>query len=432
MKKRKLTPAILFCLICAIGLSAVVGSFVLSNADMWSRFFWFNTGEYEQFWYADTGMDFLHSIEYMKGNNPYQQWGTIYPPLANLFFKVLFHTVPDVEKQYWKDDFMSSIWLRRSDNDLRVWMPTLLLYVLFFILVSLMTHMIIADYYKKRNHVVLAFSTMFSYGYIFAVERGNIILLSMATALFFMLYKDSPRAWVRELALLSLAVSANLKLYPAVYGVMLLYNKRWKEAIRAIIYGVLLFVLPCLIFNNGLGNIRCFIDNVKHFSGTLELKNLGTSFDKILYSFCEMGKRWLGIPIPSDFFLGPVLTINRIVLPVCLACGLFMPKQWQKCLCCTLGIILFSNQGIYGTVFLTLPAVMFFKEEKRFTRDNIAPFIGFVLGIACLPVFNKPGSNFSRTSFRLQMGLLVLLVYVIVSVVRLLVSRRKEKALTAS
>ena len=34
----------------------------------------------------DTGMDFFHSIEYVRGRTPYKQFNTLYPPLANLFF----------------------------------------------------------------------------------------------------------------------------------------------------------------------------------------------------------------------------------------------------------------------------------------------------------------------------------------------------------
>ena len=423
MKQKKLTPAIAFCLVCIIGMTSVAGCFCLLGTDHWSGFFWFNLGEAIPYRYADTGMDFYHSIEYLKGNNPYEQWHVIYPPLANLMFKVLFHMVPDEQKNAWTDEFMASVAMRKSENDLRVWMPTAMLFIVFFLLMSLLTYSIIVNYDGRRFRGVMAFSAMFSYGYLYALERGNIVILAMTTALLFVLYHDSDVPWVREAALLSLAVSANLKLYPAVFGIILLYEKRWKDAIRTVIYGVLLFVLPCLVFKNGLNNIPMFLNNVKGFADGVGTSNLGTSLDRLLYSILELSGRVFNFPMPYEFYTRVAVHVDRICLVVCLFCGLVLPKKWQKCLCCTLGIILLSNQGIYGTVFITLPAVMYLHEEETFSRRNIVPFVGILLTLAILPVFNKWESAFSRTSLRLQVGLGILLLYVIVATVCTLKAR---------
>lgn len=416
--RRRLTPAALYCLIALMGMAAVLASFAFARQDPWSRFFWFNTGESPYYHYADTGMDFLNSIEYLKGNDPYAQWETIYPPLANLFFRGLYQLVPEVQKSQWTDDFWSSILLRRGENDLRVWMPTMMLLMVFLVVATLLCYMIVVNYDRRRCRGLLAFTLVFSYGHLYAMERGNIIILSMATALFFVLYYDSPRRWVRELALLSLAVSANLKLYPAVFGVLLLYDRRWREALRAVIYGVALFLLPCLTFEHGLANLGLLVRYLFGFATRAVDGNLGTSLDKLCYSVLCLLRDILNWPVSEELCFAVGRWFNIVALPLCLLCGLGLGKKWQRVLCCALGFMLFSNQGVYGTIFIALPAVLFFEEERRFAPGNIAPFVGIALCLTILPVFSEPGSDFSLGAFRLQIGLAMLLGCVVVPAVR--------------
>ena len=46
---------------------------------------------------------FFHSIEYMRGRMPYGQFDTLYPPLANLFFYVLYLLVPKTQSDTWTE-----------------------------------------------------------------------------------------------------------------------------------------------------------------------------------------------------------------------------------------------------------------------------------------------------------------------------------------
>lgn len=426
LPKRMMKPAMLYMLICVIALSVLMGVFSLAKSDPWLNYF-FRPSDVNFFRYADTGMDHFNSVQYILGNDPYGQFGTIYPPLANLVYKVFYHLAPQSQKDHWVlGGYGSTIFLRRSEYDLRAWMPTLLPFLAFIAGVTLLTYMIIVNHNGLQLKGLLALMITVNYGYLYAVERGNIILLSMVTLLFYVAYYDSPRRCVRELALISLAISANIKLYPALFGVMLLYDRCWKEAVRAVIYGILLFVLPCLAFKNGLNNVVLCFNNIKGFIGGLSLDNTGTSFDKIVCSIYRVCYEKLGISFPFDFYFKTMGIIDRALLPVCVACGLLLPKKWQKCLCCTLGMILFSNQGIYVMAFFAVPTAMFFKEEIRFTPANIAPFIGFTLCMACLPVFNDVSDGFSFLSFRLQLGELILLVYMIVETIRTLAAKRRR------
>ena len=428
LPKIMMKPAILFFLICSISLVSVIGVFSFAKGDTWLKYF-FCPGEVNYFSYADTGMDFFNSVHYVHTNDPYGQYGTIYPPLANLFFKGVYHLVPERQKDQWNvGGYGSNIFMRRSDQDYRSWMPTELLFLFFICGVSLLTYIVVINYDGLRLKGLFAMAFILSYAYIYAVERGNIIILSMATALFFAAYYDSPKRWVRELALLSLAVSANLKLYPALIGILLLYERRWKDAVRSIIYGVLLFVLPCLVFENGLGNIPICLNQIRGFASSVVANNNGTSFDKVLVSIINIMERCTNTEISKVLYYKTAQMSNCVVFVLCTICGVILKKKWQKVLSCVLGMILLSNQGIYGTVFLILPAIVFFKEEPEFTRSIFLPFIGITLSLANLPVFNNIRDGFSFTSFRLQISLTMLLVYLIVAAIDSLTRNKMHTA----
>lgn len=65
---------------------------------------------------------------------------------------------------------------------------------------------------------------------------------------------------LRELALICLACAAAMKLYPALFGLLLLSDKKYKEAVRAVIYGIVLLVVP-FFFMGGVGQIPQMLKN---------------------------------------------------------------------------------------------------------------------------------------------------------------------------
>ena len=55
----------------------------------------------------------------------------------------------------------------------------------------------------------------------------------------------------KEAALLFIAFADGLKLYPAILGVLYLAEKRYREAGRLVVYGVVLFFLPFGFLGSG-------------------------------------------------------------------------------------------------------------------------------------------------------------------------------------
>ena len=97
---------------------------------------------------------------------------------------------------------------------------------------------------------------------------GNSILLVISMLLLALYLRNSESSFLREAALLLIAASAGFKLYPAVFGLLYLKEHRWKEAVRLIIYGVLLFTVPFIWFGGVEGAIN-WMHNLMDVAGLL-------------------------------------------------------------------------------------------------------------------------------------------------------------------
>ncbi len=106
------------------------------------------------------------------------------------------------------------------------------------ILIYAISELKIKNWQKKLLAVSLIFSTPLFAG---ALERGNLTLYAVGFLLIAMKWRDSESRWKKEAALILIAVSAGIKIYPAFFGILYLKEKRYREAGRLMIYGVLFF-----------------------------------------------------------------------------------------------------------------------------------------------------------------------------------------------
>lgn len=220
-KNRRLTPMQIYCWATVACLAVLLLALLASRGALLHQFFFYDV--------TDTGMDFFHSIEYMRGRMPYGQFDTLYPPLANLFFYVLYLLVPKTQSDTWTESFISSLNMKGTERDLRLQQATMMLFIVFVIVVVLgivsMTERLTRSCGGRKK--LLAFCAVFSYGVLYGLERGNILLLCWPLMAFFILYRNSEKPLLRELACLALAIAAGFKLYPAFLGVLLLRDKNY-------------------------------------------------------------------------------------------------------------------------------------------------------------------------------------------------------------
>jgi len=99
--------------------------------------------------------------------------------------------------------------------------------------------------------------------FLFAVERGNTIIISSACICFFLMYHDSEDKNKRYFACACLALAGGLKVYPVVFGLLLLRRKDYKSIVLAAVFSLIIVALPFLFFKHGFGNIPQLLKNLK-------------------------------------------------------------------------------------------------------------------------------------------------------------------------
>lgn len=224
---------------------------------------------------------------------------------------------------------------------------------------------------KKYSSFFLVISLMISGIFLFSFERGNLIILSAFFSTFFLFNYNSANKYLKEFAFLCLAFSASLKGFPALLGILLIYEKRFVEAIRLIVYGIIIAFLPFLLIRGGVSNIPQF------------LKNLKTADDLFLYSFYPRFGYYYFVSVWDKIdFLRVIIrkeTLNSIlslVMYVITLLGLFLnyyeKSKWkQVALLISIIILIPTNSAIYCGLYLFPVIIMFFNQATFYKKDRL-------------------------------------------------------------
>lgn len=418
IKKREKSIGKWFVLATVFSILCTLFALFISHGEVFSKIFFHDS--------LDTGMDFFHSIEYVCGRNPYEKYSTLYPPFANLCFYMLFRFIPFWQFNQWTETYEEGIASRGSNIDLRIWQPTLFLFIL-FILISVLCLFILIQkiIYEMEYANLITLSFIFSYGVLWAFERGNIIIISLLCCLFFLEYKDSKNKVISELALIMLAASAGLKLYPAIFGIILIYEKQYKKAFRAIIYGILFFILPFFAFREGIKGLPILLETVFSFGekGVASANELGIAI------IAQNIEKYLKISLDTQLILNLGTAFRILAIILVLISGFLLKKYWQRNLACCLAFMLLQTPGGYVVIFYIIPLLFMLIEEKNISKQNVIPFAGLIFTQLLLPVWDVENMGISIVSARFQICTYTLLIYILVVIGSEIKALNKSKAL---
>lgn len=227
--------------------------------------------------------------------------------------------------------------------------------VLVVLLVFLVQHFLRQK--RRGEQCLLLFILLLSAPFIGLYERGNSAFMVLILLMGFTAYKDSKEPWKRETAIIFLAVAAALKLYPAVFGLLYLQEKRWKEAARLTVYGLFLVFFPFVFFGGG-GKIPVLLYNFKAISNEIVLGDLRS----VTYATVWIGQK-LGISLPYLLAAGNASSFLFFILSC--ACVLLQTRLWKKMVLLS-GIMIFFPvwSGAYTITYLTLPLVLYLGAEN--------------------------------------------------------------------
>lgn len=405
-KVKKFTTCDWVCVWFMGGLLISIAYLFFTRGNGWSNFLFWNRN--------DTGMDFFHSIEYVRGRVPYEKFQTLYPPLANLLFYVIFCFVPSWQHDSWPNSFIESVGTRGSVIDLRLWQPTMMIFVLFVMASAVAIYILIQRYIEKyKSSKLVSVGLMLSFGMINAYERGNIIIFVLLFILIFIEFKDSKNKIASELALISLAIAAGLKIYPAVFGILLIYDKQYKKAVRTIFYGIIAFVAPFFAFKEGLGGIFTFLKVFAAYSEVPSFSCQGLSADKLMNIIAYTINNIFG-PIISESALMSIATVVNISTALfVLFAGFFVKKRWEKVLVCTMAVLIYQTQYVYILIMLIIPLLIILQDEERINKSNAMVIGGIMITQILLPLGFDYFAVYNQQYGRLQLGVFILLGYII-------------------
>lgn len=346
----------------------------------------------------NTFMDWFNCLVDFKGNPYLRENGCNYPALAVLIFKICRFGVPEYMIEEGAD------YLRRYQSP---W----IFYMLYNgVLIWIFTISVSSKLKLKpfdRNLFFLVF--LFSFPTVFALERGNIINLAFVLTVFFYCFNDNENRYLKEISFLALALAAGIKIYPAVFGLLLLKQKRIRECIRLTIYGMVSFVGPFFLFG-GWKAVLSFIRGILSFAGNRvaraeefseemvasaqagipdsgSLANIKEAAAPAImpmdygYNFsfkniCKIIQEIIGVSL-SERIVSVILILLCVVL---LVTAIRTGERWKELLCYTLLMVLIpSFSGAYVILFLFIPFIEFLNgtTEKRDRKEGLGTDLFF-------------------------------------------------------
>lgn len=341
--------------------------------------------------YAHKGevfMDFFNSMLQTSGD-PYQS-SVIYPPLSNCMYKLLLLLVPDtaIDKIVTEENAVY------YSNDVLKMQQYMIPFIFYIIITSVLLFYAFMKYKggDKKEKLFFCAVCVLSGSMLFAFERANSIIVAFIGILFFLAFKDSKSKALKEIGIISLAIASAIKIYPIVFFVVLLNDKKYKELLRGIIYSMLLFVLPMFLFYNGFDDILNMFNNLSSFTST---RGLSTGVQLNFSKMVILPFSLFDISNESLFAIGD--SFKYIASIGCVFAALFCKKKWK--VLCACACFIYGFQGTVATYLLILfiiPAVALIDEEREHKAVNYVYTAILALVISAPAIVNPVTGEWTR------------------------------------
>lgn len=313
-----------------------------------------------------------------------------YPPLARFILWAIGNTLP-------------RNLIEAGAKECRI--QSVMLFVL-IVIGLLMAVFAIISIMKCRHKWLIYLCIVFSAPMVYAIERGNLLLIAFVLALFFTAEFESESKLKRDAAYLALALSAGIKVYPAVYGFLLVSKRKWKEAFQLACVGLSVFLFPFL-FTGGFGSFVKFIQNLGSF-----VTGANNSCDP--YWLINYRNVLNGISIRLNIPSFPASAVHASLLmlvALLIASALISDRYWKQSLALTLVLILFPGANVYySAIFYCIPLLLAFRDEEK-DRSILSRLLVVCLALSLAPLQFLCGTyGFTQADTQFFCGLLGLVM----------------------
>ena len=215
---------------------------------------------------------------------------------------------------------------------------------------------------------------------IYTLERGNSVFNVMVVLLFAIYLRQSKQNWKREVALLLIAFAAGMKIYPALFGLLYVFEKRYREAARLMLYGILLFFIPFAWFG-GVDGFKQFLINQESIH-LLQRNDFLTSIPSVA-RFVATELNW-SVASASTIGQGLALAFGLVSL----ACVGLTQTLWKRCLFLVAFAALVPGWSAeYMAVYFIVPCVLFLCDAQTVPRKRNALYAALFGGVLILLPF---------------------------------------------
>ena len=376
-------------------------------------------------WHAESiGLfpDLSLSVWQIKGFDPYSKSVAVYPPFAYLCLAPLAYLIP------------GEVSLLTSYNPVDS-----TVYYLFFSIVVALIMLAFFTYILSGTKMKFLFFLGFvlSAPFLFCIERGNIVIVSVLLCCYYIFNYDSKNEIKKEFALIALALAVALKLYPVVLGLLLIINKKYKDAVHCAIYGIIIFLFPFFLLRNSITEIvNCMVSDIRYLTdaSTENLVDWGYSFrigvTAIVYSYGQ----YLNIENNTLKLIVAFLSFAMIIVLVITA---FVVKDNIPKVMALIMIIVYipGFSWIYNTMYFLPVLFLLNKHYKKVEKLQIKDIIYIIL-LLLLFVPLPYGKMFeslygvqkiSINTFTTNLSLSLLLICLIIEMIKSLSEKKTDE-----
>jgi hypothetical protein len=322
--------------------------------------------------------DFFNSV-IDSYDEPYTVSHVIYPGLAVVIFAAIGDLIIPASGISGLEGHQYTLALR--DSDVGTWTYLLLASAMMVLLVYL-SYSILKERGFGKYSPIAAILIVFSFPFLYAFDRGNIILLSMLLTLVFIRWYDSDNKYARWGAYIAIAAAVGIKIYPAFFLILLLRDRRLKDLAVCLVLSLALIFLPIYLTD---GTPADLIRNILDYSSSNPRKDGIVNISDLVYSI------WHGIsPDTSGGSLCSAVTAVAILLfeaaALIVAIWCRYMEKWEVLALISLMTILGPGVGTdYLYCYILIPVLYFMTSESKDSRRTVFFAICFAALLCMLP-----------------------------------------------
>jgi len=266
---------------------------------------------------------------------------------------------------------------------------------------------------KNKKFIFLIFS-LISFPVLFLLLSPDFLIIALIFLLFFINFYKSENKTLKELSLVGLSLAAVTNIYPIFFIIILIREKRFFDCLKVLLYSLILFFLPFLIFEGRLSNFNSFINQAVNFASHTS----SNSYDVSIYNSIKMIFGFFGID-NYQLCKNISLIISLSIAALSIISTFFLSKYWKVLLSLALICITIPTVSFAFSLVFLIPSIAYFFIEEKSKLD-------IIFAVLFLILFSALGFYMFINSFIIVIIQLALILSTIGAVI-LFIKKKLEK-----